>query len=266
LIKEHNMTFLHHSRRLHASILAVVCASAASMAIAQGPYKSVITEPVPAFQSFQRWVSSRTVVVPPVASSVVRVAPVRMRVAGAAAPSSYQPQAVIMGLPDLPLKGLSGQQAWGSNANYQGVHVRLWVLDAKGHRREARTLAQALKGGERFKVQITTTFDAVASVDQVLGDAWYGQRTGQVYPQPGMSVAMKAGESISLPLGEDEYFLMNQPTNERLVLAVRHPKAVGGARSNQPAYRQDIEGGTGLLQMVPPGNYPSVEHLISQRP
>ena len=74
--------------------------------------------------------------------------------------------------------------------------MRQVVLDARGSQRELRSMAAPLKAGERFKIRVTATFDAVAEVDQVLGDAWDLRRTGQVYPQPGLSVQMKAGETV----------------------------------------------------------------------
>ena len=139
------------------------------------------------------------------------------------------------------------------------------VLDASGRRLESRPMGKPLRPGERFKLRITPSFDAVADVDQVRGDVWYGQRTGQVYPQQGMSVELRAGQTVDLPLDPNEYFVMDRwDATERLVLSVRHARALGDARSAQPAYRQDTARSSSYLQLVPAGQYPVIEQLIFQ--
>ena len=250
-------------RALRTLTLAALAATAGA-AGAQAD-KSVVPEPVPAFQAFNQWVTTYVVVVaePPVAV----VQPVPLTMATTVAGDAYQPLPVIVGFPELPLLGgTAGQagRAWAPSFYYQGLHMRQVVLDSRGNKREVRSMAAPLKPGERFKIRVTATFDAVAEVDQVLGDAWDLRRTGQVYPQQGMSVKLMARETMDLPMGANEFFVMNRPANNRLVVSVRHAKAVGDARSTQPAYRQDGKGGSSYLQLVPRGTFPVVEQLVSQ--
>jgi hypothetical protein len=243
----------------------LVGAMAAFTALAQTD-KSVAVEHVPAFPAFNQWAG--TVVTVPDAP-VTTVQPVPLTVTSTGAGEVYQPLPVIVGLPDLPLVGPGAAAVarnWSPSFNYQGVILRQLVLDSRASKRELRAMASPLKNGERFKIRVTATFDAVAVVDQVVGDVWYGRRTGQVYPQPGMSVQIKAGETVDLPLGVNDYFLMNRPANERLVVSVRHAKANAEGRSDQPAYRQDGKLGSLYLQLVPGGKYPAVEQLVSQAP
>lgn len=245
-------------------LAAAVLAAAAGLAAAQDD-KTIAVEPVPAFN---QWITTVIVVVPetPVANvQAVSIAPP----AAAAAGTDYQPRPVIVGLPELPLVGAGAAQAartWGPELNYQGVFMRQVVLDARGAKREVRPMAAHPKPGERFKIRVTATFDAVADVDLVAGGDWGLRRLDQFYPKKGLSVQIKAGETIELPVGPNEYFVATRPNSERIVVSVRHPQALGDARSTQPAYRQDGRQGSSYLQLVPKGSYPVVEQLITPAP
>lgn len=232
----------------------------------QADDKSVAVEPAPAFPAFGQWVSTIVQVSPELPRPVSVIETISLvNVAPAQAPS-FEPAPLIIGAPELPLVGDGVAQAarnWGPNLNYQGMHMKLLVLNAKGDKRELRPMSSTLRPGERFKIRLTTTFPAVAGLDQIVGDTWYGQRSGQVYPAPGMSVQMNAGESVELPLKANEYFVLDRSMNQRLLVTVRHAKAIDAARSNQPVYRQDAKSGSSYLQLVPRGSYPVLEQLVS---
>lgn len=246
------------------SILAAALALAGGLAAAQDD-KAVSVESVPAFPAFQQWVTTYVIVLPE--APVARVEPVLV----APWPTSpagvdYRPLPVILAQPELPLVGSGmGQvsKAWSGSFNYQGVHMRQVVLDSRGQQRDVRAMAYKPKAGERFKIRVTATFDAVADVDLVTGSPWELRRVGQFYPQKGMSVQLKAGETVDLPLAPNEFFVMKPPADERMVVSVRHAQAIGDARSDQPAYRQDGRNGSSYLQLVPRGRYPVVEQLVS---
>ena len=70
-------------------------------------------------------------------------------------------------------------------------------------------------------------------------------------------------ETVDLPLEPNQYFVMGREANERFVVSVRHPRAVDAARSAQPAYRQDVAGGSSYLQLVPRGTFPAIEQVVS---
>ena len=227
--------------------------------------KSVVAESVPAFTALNQWISTVVIVQSEPAPGTIDNVPLALTSTATEAP--YQPLPVILGLPELPLLGNGATQAarqWNPTLNYQGLYMQQVVLNAAGTQRTLRSMNKPVRHGERFKIRITPTFDAVAEVDQVLGDAWYGKRTGQIYPQVGLSVQIKAGETVDLPLESNRYFLVNRPANERLVVSVRHPRALDGARSSQPAYRQDATNGSSYLQLVPPGKFAALEQLVSQ--
>jgi hypothetical protein len=78
-----------------------------------------------------------------------------------------------------------------------------------------------------------------------------------------MSVHMHAGETVDLPLEQGRFFVMGPNANERLLLSVRHAAALGDVRTQQPAYRMDGRGGSSYLQLVPRGNAPAIEQLLS---
>lgn len=251
------------TRLAQKALHTVICTGLAASAMAQPAAKSVVAEPVAAYPVFNQWVSTVLVAQPEFVPT--EVANVSLALASPVVQTAYQPAPVIMGLPELPLTGINPAQAgWLSSFNYQGVRMQQVVLNAAGTLHALRPMGTPLRAGERFKIRVTATFDAVAEVDQVVGDAWYGQRTGQVYPQPGMSVLIKAGRSVDLPMETNGYFWMNRPLNERLVVAVRDPRAVNQLRSDQPAYRQDDAIGSSYLQLVAPGTFAALEQLVSQ--
>lgn len=236
------------------------------MAQSQSDTKSVVPEAVPAFTALNQWLTTYLL---PLPASVPVITP---QVQGleliAGSPRSFEPHPVIAGLPDLPLAGTTLANAgkrWDGALNYQGVHISLLVLDASG-RATQKPLSAAVAVGERFKIRITPTFDAVSELDQVVGEVWRSQRTGQAYPAPGKSVAIKAGQTVELPLGGDLFFMVDGRTlDERMVISVRHPKALQSAASDQPSYRQEGPLGSSFLQLVPAGQFPKVEQVISVR-
>lgn len=246
-----------------AAALATFALSAALQAAAADDKLVVPDRQVAPFSGLAQWIGVRDVgELPPPASALQQVTLGGATRVGTA--QAAEPQPVILGQPDFPLVGAAGTGTgrWGSTPNYQGVQMRLVVAGGSGRPREFRPLGARLAAGERFKIRVLSTFDAVASIDLVRGDAWYGQRAGQVWPAPGLSVAMAAGEAVDLPLERDAYFVASSGVGERYLVVVRHGKAVGSARSGQPVYRQDVPGGSNYLQLVPRGNYPSIEQMI----
>jgi hypothetical protein len=242
-------------------------------ALAQGQADGKTAVPEPAgipvqaaqpFVPFNLWV---THIQPPAPAPVATLTQEPMqRVSPAGTPFEAMP--VIAGQPDLPLLGEAAAQAaqqWNAGLNYQGLTMSYIVFDAKGAKRELRTIDKGLAAGERFRIRYTATYESVAALDYVLGSSpWAASRAGQAWPQAGMSVQARAGETVELPLNPNAYFRLGSP-NERLVLTVRHPQAKDAARSNQPAYRQDGATGSQYLQLLPPGSYPAIEQLISTR-
>lgn len=257
-------------RRLLALSLGAVLAATglpATAAEPSEPGKTVVAEPMPAvpvLPAFNQWIATFVQAPAPRPAGTIQTVPLTL--SAAPAEQGYQPQPVILGLPELPLLGGAAApagRAWAPTLNYQGLHMALLVGRADGGVRELRPLSGPLRAGEPFKIRLTATFDGVVDIDQVIGDAWYGKRTGQVYPAPGTSVQLKAGQTVELPLGANEYFLPSRAANERLLVSVRHAKALAEARSEQPAYRLDGRNGSSYVQLQPRGTFPAIEQLVA---
>jgi hypothetical protein len=251
----------HHS----LAALAFACAAVAIPAQAQSQ-KTVVAEPVAILQGFNQWADTVVVQLPDTLPNPVTVQVLQL--VSSAPPASlgsavYHPKPVVLGQPELPLLGDTGAtaRAWGPSFNYQGMHVKMVLLDERGTARRVQSVKVPVRPGQRFKVRVTPTFDSVASIDALVGDTWSLTRAGQVYPQQGTSVQIRAGETVDLPLGASEYFLM--PSNPApMVLSVRHPRATGDRASEQPAYREDGVRGSNYLQLVPAGQWPAIEQQV----
>lgn len=166
------------------------------------------------------------------------------------------PNPVILGQPDIPLRTTDGQ------VNYQGLHLAVVSPDATGQNMNFRPVANGFRTGERFKLRMVSTFDAVVVVDNVTPS---GMRN-RLYPAPTAGeqvVFLKAGQSVLLPLGAGEYFeFANQKGVEQLLVTVRDPRAASNL-SNQPIYRQDAAWGSNLMQLTPQGSYPGFTQTLS---
>lgn len=184
----------------------------------------------------------------------------------------YTSTPIIIGQPDIPLNvgtnGYNATQQWNQNANYQGVQVTVVMLNQSNQPLEARSLNSTFKTGDRFKLQLLSTFDGLASIDAYKtinlsgtpSQAW----SGQMYPvKPDQVVKVKAGESVLLPLGANEYFTFdNQAGLDRLMLNMRHQLAKGTQANAQPIYRQDSAQSSTFMQLTPQGTYPALSQVI----
>lgn len=262
---------------LAALLMAGLAPLAASAQAA--PVKSVVVEPtqVPVtapveapssgpFVVFGQWLQQ---VVPTPVTTVSAPVVVQAFVAPQATPVNFEAPAVILGQPELPLLGQAAAQAaqqWSSGLNYQGMTLSYVVVDSAGRKREVRAIDKGLAPGERFKIRYTTSFDAVAAIEQVVGEnPWASQNMGQVWPQPGTSVQSRPGETVELPLEPGAFFQFDGNPAVRYLLTVRHPAAKGTARSNQPAYRQDGARGSQYLQLVPTDSHPAIAQVVVAR-
>jgi hypothetical protein len=247
-----------------AAVLAAASVAGPTVAQNSGAPKDIVPAGVPAFTALGQWIQSLVAPepAPPLVQRVESVTWSSIPAQGAA----YQPLPVVLGQPELPLLrpvAIQPGSIWSPQFNYQGMHVRFVVLDAQGKKHRLRAMSDPPLPGERFKIRVTPTFDAVAEVDLVLGSGWDRQRVGQIWPAQGSSLEIRAGETADLPLAPSEYFVMPAVARQQsLVLSVRHPQAVGPARSDQPAYRQDSSRGSDYLQLVTPNKAPTFEQLI----
>lgn len=247
-----------------AACLAAACITLPAVAQTVASSKDFVPAGIPAFTAFGQWL--HTIVspeAPPVQAQ--RVEPVTWPAAPAAG-NAFQPMPVVLGQPELPLlRPVTVQpgSVWSPQFNYQGMHVRFVVLDARGRQHQLRAMSDPPRPGERFRIRVTPSFDAVAEVGLVTGTGWDRQRGQQLWPAPGSSLEIRAGETADLPLAPSEYFVMPAAARqEALVLSVRHPQALGGTRSDQPAYRQDSSRGSDYLQLVTSQKMPTFEQLI----
>jgi hypothetical protein len=251
-----------------AAALAVALAAVALLPVQAQTHKTVVAEPLAILSGFSQWAEAVAVPLPDtwrVDASRLQLLQLGGTPASAGSSPVYHPKPVILGHPELPLLGDAADAAsggtWAPGLNYQGLHAKLVLLDERGTARSMRPLNTVLRAGQRFKVRITPTFDAVAAVDRLFGDTWSLRRVGQFYPAPGLSVQVRAGETADLPMGAEEYFVM-PPNAAPFVVSVRHAQAIGERASDQPAYRHDGARGSNYLQLVPQGQWPAIEQQV----
>ncbi len=222
--------------------------------------------PMAAFGALEQWAKAAVVTLPPSDAAAAPVQVARPSAKGGAVARPFEARPVILGAPDLPLLGEGARQAsnlWSPALNFQGLYARLLLVDARTRAITPAPLTVRLKPGQRFRIQLMSTFDALASVDQVVGPAWTAQYNGPVYPAAGGPVALKARTALVLPTEAGGYFSVDGRTpGERLLLRVRHAKAEGAVASDQPIYRQDGADRSVFLQLVPRGTQPVIEQLL----
>ena len=257
-----NIPFQPCTRRRALHLAALAAALTASLSTAAAWAQKPTDESAPAFDSFNKWVGT-TVTTEAVPARTQAVEPAAK---GGQAAVRFEPLPVILGAPDLPLMGIGTREAnanWAGTLNYQGLYASYVLIDATGKQQAVVPLSTKVKTGQRFRIRLTSTFNGVAVVDQVLGTAFDAQRTGQVYPETGSSVELKAGQSTLLPVQPNQHFVVKgRSATERLVLQVRHAMANTQTRSDQPAYRQENKTGSSYLQLMPKGRYPTIEQVL----
>lgn len=193
---------------------------------------------------------------------------------------SFSPAPLIMGQPDIPLLtqpgGFDPNKPWDSKANYQGVAVSAVMLDAQNRVIETRSLAGAFRSGERFKLRLVSTSDAIVSLDALraapgsigpngvlmMAPTW----GGQLYPaRADQVVQIKPGDVVHIPLGANEYFTFDNKTGtELLSLNVRHPQAGNQQQMNrQPVYRQDAPAMTTYSQLAQEGSFLALTQVLA---
>lgn len=160
-----------------------------------------------------------------------------------------------LGTPDAPLKtGKEGE-------NYQGVNVALVAVDVNGKPTGFRAVADGFSTGERFKLRVLSTFDAVV----VLGNITPKGTQRQIYPAAaGQAISIPAGKEILLPLGTQEYLQFTGDVGrDQLTLTVRDPRSLQtGQAATARVYRKDEAHGSNFVQEVKPGQYPVIAEAI----
>ena len=161
----------------------------------------------------------------------------------------------LQGTPYTPLKtGKDGE-------NYQGVNVALVAVDANGNVTGLHTVADGFRTGERFKLRLLPTFDAVV----VLGNITPKGMSRQIYPaDPGQAVSIPAGKETLLPLGAQEYLqFAGDLGHDQLTLTVRDPRSLQtGQAATAQVFRKDEAYGSNFVQEVKPGQYPVIAEAI----
>jgi hypothetical protein len=149
-----------------------------------------------------------------------------------------------------------------SGENYQGVHVALVEVDANGAPIGFRTVADGFSTGERFKLRVLSTFDALV----VLGNITPKGKQRQIYPAAaGEAVRIPAGTEVLLPLGQKQYLqFVGDVGRDQITITVRDPRSLEtGQASTARVFRKDEAFGSNFLQEVKPGLYPVIAEAIS---
>lgn len=160
---------------------------------------------------------------------------------------------------DLPTKPIQMQNG---QPNYQGAHVAIVAFDQAGAPTGLRPVSAGFRTGDRIKLKVLPTFDALAVIENINPQ---GVRK-QIYPAADQAVALKAGVEVLLPLREDQLFEFAGVTgDEQLVITLRDPRAAGAAESKAEVSRKDEDTGSSFVQETVPGTYPVIAQSIKLR-
>jgi hypothetical protein len=169
----------------------------------------------------------------------------------AAATSSAE---VVVGNPEKPFR------VEGDQANYEGVHIALMMVEEGGQTFAFRPVNQGFRTGERFKLRVVSTFGGELTIENINPR---GERR-QIYPaRTDQVVSLQKSTETLLPLGPDQFFQFTGATGrDQLVINVIDPRAVGTAASRARVYREDAKFGSNLLQESGKGTYPAITQAI----
>lgn len=177
----------------------------------------------------------------------------------------FEPAPVILGVPEYPIKEKIDNK-FNSPYLHQAIVLKLIVLQADGRTPTIQNLSYAIKPTDRFKIRLTSMFDAWVSINQILpvpNNSWIFKNNGQVFPQLGSAILLKKDFVIDLPSEPADYFQLEDQLNEKIVLRVRHEQSKKDSVNQQPIYRRDYDDLSAYVQLVPPGKFPIFEQVIS---
>ncbi len=152
-------------------------------------------------------------------------------------------------------------QVKNGDPNYQAAHIAILAVDAAGNVTGLRSVKQGFNTGERFKVRVISTYDALVA----LGNINPSGKERQIYPpQANTVISIKAGTEVVLPLAADQYFQFTGETGtDQLVVTVVDPRALEGKPSKKRVHRQDVDYGSNFAQEVTPDTYPVISQPIA---
>lgn len=152
-------------------------------------------------------------------------------------------------------------QVKDGDPNYQAAHIAILAVDDAGNVTGLRSVKEGFRTGERFKVRVITTYDALVA----LGNINPSGKERQIYPpQANTVISIKAGTEVVLPLAADQYFQFTGETGtDQLVVTLVDPRALEGKASKKRVHRQDVEFGSNFAQEVAPDTYPVISQPIA---
>jgi len=167
------------------------------------------------------------------------------------------PENTVADLPTKPIELNNGQP------NYQGAHVALVAFDRAGTVTGLRPVTAGFRSGDRIKLKVLPTFDALVVIDNINPQ---GVRR-QIYPPSAeQAISLKAGVEVLLPLRADQFFEFAGVTgDEQLVITLRDPRAGGAAESKAEVSRKDEDNGSSFVQETVPGTYPVIAQSLKLR-
>ena len=145
--------------------------------------------------------------------------------------------------------------------NYQAAHIAILAVDDAGNVTGFRPVREGFRTGERFKVRVISTFDALVAIGNINPSG----KEKQIYPPAKNTIiSVKAGTEIVLPLVADQYFQFTGETGtDQLVVTLVDPRALEGKPSKARVHRQDVEFGSNFAQEVAPDTYPVISQPIA---
>jgi len=159
--------------------------------------------------------------------------------------------------PTEPLKTANNQN------NYQMARLSLVSVDADGKQVGLRSIRDGFRTGERFKLKMLSTFDALIVIENINPR---GEQK-QIYPgQLGKAVQVPAGREVLVPLEPSQSFQFAEDSgDEQLLITLRDPRAFGAQASTRPVYREDRPEFSTFGQEVAPDLFPVIGQAITLR-
>lgn len=145
--------------------------------------------------------------------------------------------------------------------NYQAAHIAILAVDDAGNVTGFRPVREGFRTGERFKVRVISTFDALVAIGNINPSG----KEKQIYPPAQNTIiSVKAGTEIVLPLVADQYFQFTGETGtDQLVVTLVDPRSLEGKPSKARVHRQDVEFGSNFAQEVTSDTYPVISQPIA---
>ncbi len=166
-------------------------------------------------------------------------------------------------LEDKATKPLNIGIIQGYGTNYQGLQLKIEMLDNKNNVIATRPVTQGFKSNERFRLKVTPTFTGLLQIKHIGSD----DTKNNLFPKaPIEFVQINAGETMILPANPNNYYYFDdQSGEEKLIIQFVDYQGLQGNFSNKVIYRHDDQNSTYLMQEISKMQFPFIMQTISMQ-